>query len=86
MYWTEANRDYIGKATMMGDSVEKIVATKVYQPFSITIAGKLSAYLLVALSVSLRFDYNTWLMGVDSWGGFFVDLYVFNSLKHCKEV
>ncbi|XP_063678733.1 uncharacterized protein LOC134814511 [Bolinopsis microptera] len=38
MYWTEANRDYIGRASMRGDNVEKIVATKVYQPFSITIA------------------------------------------------
>ncbi|KAL5252043.1 hypothetical protein ACHWQZ_G015002 [Mnemiopsis leidyi] len=40
MYWTEANRDYIGKANLLGRNVQKIVATKVYQPFSITIADE----------------------------------------------
>ena len=54
MYWTEANRDYIGKATMLGQNIQKIVATKVYQPFSITIAGLSSQTRICCLNLDLN--------------------------------
>ena len=66
MYWTEANRDYIGKANMLGQNVQKIVATKVYQPFSITIAGRKShlhsLYLACVHKLILKDYYQSYVV------------------------